>query len=260
MEGLSAIRRWATITKWLQELSKVTDPEGYQAFKDGRFIIERDRYRSLAEKGQTPTTLIIACCDSRAAPETIFNAAPGEVFVVRNVANMVPPHEPDGHYHSTSAALEFAVQSLKVKNIVVLGHGRCGGIKAALDPMDEPLSPGDFIGKWMQLLEGPAKTVAANDLMTSAERQTALERISIRYTIANLRTFPCVDILEKKGRLDTSRRLVRYRGRTTMDHGPRNGRLFSVASMIHPTNDSLTSDGICFIGPSRSISLMARVI
>ena len=175
--------------------------DGYQAFKNGRFAVERDRYRSLAEKGQTPETLIIACCDSRAAPETIFNALPGEVFVVRNVANMVPPYEPDGHYHSTSAALEFAVQSLKVKNIVVLGHGRCGGIKAALDPLDEPLSPGDFIGKWMQLLEGPAKAVAANELMTSGERQTALERISIRYTIANLRTFPCVDILERKGRL-----------------------------------------------------------
>lgn len=175
--------------------------DGYQAFKDGRFAIERDRYRSLAEKGQTPETLIIACCDSRAAPETIFNALPGEVFVVRNVANMVPPYEPDGHYHSTSAALEFAVQSLKVKNILVLGHGRCGGIKAALAPSDEPLSPGDFIGKWMQLLEGPAKTVAANDLMTSTERQTALERISIRYTIANLRTFPYIDSLEKKGRL-----------------------------------------------------------
>jgi carbonic anhydrase len=175
--------------------------EGYQAFKDGRFAIERERYRKLAEKGQKPETLIIACCDSRAAPETIFNALPGEVFVVRNVANMVPPYEPDGHYHSTSAALEFAVQSLKVKNIVVLGHGRCGGVKAALDPLDEPLSPGDFIGKWMQLLEGPAKTVSANELMTNAERQTALERISIRYTIANLKTFPCVDILEKKGRL-----------------------------------------------------------
>jgi len=175
--------------------------EGYQAFKVGRFDAERERYRNLAERGQKPETLIIACCDSRAAPETIFNTTPGEVFVVRNVANLVPPYEPDGHYHSTSAALEFAVQSLKVKHIVVLGHGRCGGISAALDPADEPLSPGDFIGKWMQLLEEAAGTVAANDWMTGAERQTALERISIRYTLKNLRSFPCVDILEKKGRL-----------------------------------------------------------
>lgn len=175
--------------------------QGYRAFRDGRFAGEQERYRQLAETGQKPTSLIIACCDSRAAPETIFNASPGEVFVVRNVANLVPPYEPDGHYHSTSAALEFAVQSLKVEHIVVLGHGRCGGIQAALNPADEPLSPGDFIGKWVQLLEDAAETVAENTWMTRAERQIALERISIRHSIESLRTFPCVDILEKKGRL-----------------------------------------------------------
>ncbi len=175
--------------------------QGYQAFKEGRFAVEHERYRQLAETGQTPETLVIACCDSRAAPETIFNTLPGDIFVVRNVANLVPPYEPDGRYHSTSAALEFAVQSLKVKHILVLGHGRCGGIKAALNPADEPLSPGDFIGKWMDLLGSAADTIASNDWMTDAERQTALERISIRYTIANLRTFPCVDILEGKNRL-----------------------------------------------------------
>lgn len=175
--------------------------DGYQAFKEGRFAGEQQRYRQLAEAGQKPETLVIACCDSRAAPETIFNTAPGDIFVVRNVANLVPPYEPDDRYHSTSAALEFAVQSLKVKHILVLGHGRCGGIQAALNPADEPLSPGDFIGKWMDLLGSAAETVSSNDLMTDAERQMALERISIRYTIANLRTFPCVDILEKKNRL-----------------------------------------------------------
>lgn len=175
--------------------------EGYQAFKDGRYAIEQQRYKELADRGQTPKTLVVACCDSRAAPEMIFNAAPGDIFVVRNVANLVPPYEPDGSYHSTSAALEFAVQSLKVEHILVLGHGRCGGIRAALDPSGEPLSPGDFIGKWMQLLEEAAAAVADNRWMTDAERQTALERISIRYTLANLRSFPYVDALEKKGRL-----------------------------------------------------------
>jgi carbonic anhydrase len=174
---------------------------GYQAFKAGRFETERERYRNLAERGQTPETLIIACCDSRAAPEMIFNALPGDIFVVRNVANLVPPYEPDGSYHSTSAALEFAVQSLKVKHIVVLGHGRCGGIKAALDPAGEPLSPGDFIGKWMELLAPVAEAIASNGWMTAAERQTALERISIRYAINNLRSFPYIEALEKKGRL-----------------------------------------------------------
>ena len=167
----------------------------------GRYSGESERYRTLARNGQTPETMVIACCDSRAAPETIFDSGPGELFVVRNVANLVPPYAPDGRHHSTSAALEFAVQSLKVKHIVVLGHGRCGGIRAALDPAAEPLSPGDFIGKWMGLVAPAAEAVAGNEMMTQAERQTALERISIRYSIANLRSFPCISILEGKGKL-----------------------------------------------------------
>ncbi|TPI45140.1 carbonic anhydrase [Mesorhizobium sp. B2-9-1] len=174
---------------------------GYRNFMAGRYPSESDRYRSLAREGQAPETMIVACCDSRSAPEAIFDAGPGELFVLRNVANLVPPYEPDGEYHSTSAALEFAVQSLKVKNIVVMGHGRCGGIRAALDTNSSPLSPGDFIGKWMSLIAPAAETVASSTMMTATERQTALERISIRYSIANLRTFPCVSILEGKGRL-----------------------------------------------------------
>ncbi len=175
--------------------------DGYRNFITGRYAHETKRYRDLAKGGQTPETMVIACCDSRAAPETIFDTGPGELFVARNVANLVPPYSPSGNFHATSAALEFAVQSLKVKHIVVMGHGRCGGIKAALDPAAEPLSPGDFIGKWMSIIHPAAETVTGNDLFTASERQTALERISIRYSIANLRTFPCVDILEKKRRL-----------------------------------------------------------
>jgi carbonic anhydrase len=174
---------------------------GYQNFMSGRYLAESGRYRSLAREGQSPETMIIACCDSRSAPEAIFDAGPGELFVLRNVANLVPPYAPDDQFHSTSAALEFAVQSLKVKNIVVMGHGRCGGIRAALDPNSAPLSPGDFIGKWMSLIAPAAETVSSSTFMTATERQTALERISIRYSIANLRTFPCVSILEGKGRL-----------------------------------------------------------
>lgn len=174
---------------------------GYRDFMSGRYASESDRYRKLAREGQTPETMVIACCDSRAAPETIFDCGPGELFVVRNVANLVPPYEPDDKHHATSAALEFAVQSLKVKHIVVLGHGRCGGIKAALDPSAPPLSPGDFIGKWMGLVAPAAEAVANNTMMTPGERQTALERISIRYSLANLRSFPCVSILEGKGKL-----------------------------------------------------------
>ncbi len=175
--------------------------DGYRQFMSGRYPGEKERYRELAEKGQSPETMVIACCDSRAAPETIFNAIPGELFVVRNVANLVPPYAPDGNFHSTSAALEFAVQSLKVKNIIVMGHGRCGGINAALNPGGEPLSPGDFIGKWMSLVAPAASVVGSNALMTGSERQTAMERISIRYSIENLKTFPCVSILHERKKL-----------------------------------------------------------
>ena len=174
---------------------------GYRNFMSGRYVDQRERYRVLAEQGQKPHTLVVACCDSRAAPEMIFDADPGELFVVRNVANMVPPYEPDGQYHSTSAALEFAVQALRVKDIIVMGHGRCGGISAALDPNSEPLSPGDFIGKWMNLVASAAEQIQGNSVMTAVERQTALERISIRNSIANLRSFPNVREAEKQGKL-----------------------------------------------------------
>ncbi len=174
---------------------------GYRDFMSGPYAANTQRYRTLARDGQAPETMVIACCDSRAAPEVIFDAGPGELFVLRNVANLVPPYTPDGEYHSTSAALEFAVQSLKVRNIVVIGHGRCGGIRAALSAGDEPLAPGDFIGKWMSLLAPAADAVTNNALFTAGERQTALERISIRYSIANLRTFPYVKALEEAGSL-----------------------------------------------------------
>ena len=175
--------------------------EGYRAFLDDRFVREQSRYEQLAESGQTPKIMLIGCCDSRVSPEVIFDASPGEMFVVRNVANLVPPYEPDGQFHATSAALEFAVQSLKVTDILVMGHGRCGGISAALDPDAEPLSPGDFIGKWMGMLKPVAEQIQGAEILTQAERQRALERVSIRNSIANLRTFPCVRILEEKGRI-----------------------------------------------------------
>src|SRR5919206_3196853 len=104
--------------------------EGYKAFATQRLPTEQNRYRELSVKGQSPETMIIGCCDSRVSPEVIFDARPGELFVVRNVANLVPPYAPDNNYHGVSAALEFAVQALKVKHIVVLGHAHCGGIRA----------------------------------------------------------------------------------------------------------------------------------
>ena len=128
---------------------------------------ERERFEELAWSGQKPEIMIIGCCESRVSPEVIFDARPGELFVVRNVANLVPPFETGGLYHGTSAALEFAVQALRVKHIVVLGHGRCGGVRAWVDD-SEPLSPGDFIGKWMTLIE-PAAAAAYQAAMQAVQ-------------------------------------------------------------------------------------------
>jgi carbonic anhydrase len=175
--------------------------DGYANFMSGRYVRERDRYKDLASKGQRPTTLMIACCDSRAAPELIFDSGPGELFVLRNVANLVPPYQPDGGQHGTSAAIEFSIKGLEIANIVVMGHGRCGGIHAALSPDKTPLDDGDFIGKWLSMLGDLPNQVVANSLMTATERQTAMERISIRNSIRNLRTFPYVSALEAEGRL-----------------------------------------------------------
>ena len=125
--------------------------DGYGAFATSRLQSEQHRYRELAEHGQTPEIMVIGCCDSRVSPEVIFDARPGELFVVRNVANLVPPYAPDGSYHGVSAALEFGVGALKVKHIVVLGHAHCGGVRAFAEEA-APISPGDFIGRWMSLM------------------------------------------------------------------------------------------------------------
>ena len=175
--------------------------KGHANFMAGRYAREKDRIRDLASEGQHPSTMIIACCDSRAAPEMIFDAGPGELFVLRNVANLVPTYQPDGGQHGTSAGIEFAVKALGIENIVVMGHGRCGGIKAALAPNQKPLDAGDFIGKWMNMLGDLPDQLGNSTLLTPAERQTALERISIRNSIRNLRTFPYVAELEKEGKL-----------------------------------------------------------
>jgi carbonic anhydrase len=164
---------------------------GYQAFRRSRLPVEQDRYRELAETGQQPEIMVIGCCDSRVSPEVIFDARPGELFVVRNVANLVPPYAPDGHTHGVSAALEFGVQALKVKHVVVLGHARCGGIQAFIS-QDAPLSAGDFIGKWMSLIEPAAETLKQRTDLSPADYLTRLERASIVRMLDNLMTFPFV--------------------------------------------------------------------
>ena len=171
---------------------------GYHAFLEDRFARERRRYEVLAE-GQRPEIMIIGCCDSRVSPEVIFDASPGELFVMRNVANLVPPFETGGEYHATSAALEFAVQALRVKHIVVLGHARCGGIRAFADEA-APLSPGDFIGRWMTLIAPAAERIGPRrgDM---ADYLTRLELAAIEHSLQNLMTFPCIRILVERGTL-----------------------------------------------------------
>lgn len=170
---------------------------GYRSFVSDRFARERRRYEAVADR-QTPEIMLIGCCDSRVSPEVIFDASPGEIFVVRNVANLVPPFETGGRFHGTSAALEFAVEVLKVKHIVVMGHARCGGIRAYVDRVGEK-APSDFIGKWMSLIAPAADRAMPRDV--SDEEMRRLEFASIELSLANLMTFPAVSKMVERGQL-----------------------------------------------------------
>jgi len=159
---------------------------GYRAFWAGRLPIEQSRYRELAERGQAPETMVVGCCDSRVSPEVIFDAEPGELFVVRNVANLVPPCTPDGLYHGVSAALEYGVTVLRVKHLVVLGHARCGGIQAYATNAPS----GDFIGNWISLLAPAAASIQRHKEEDDYLRR--LEQASLQHTLENLKTFPFI--------------------------------------------------------------------
>lgn len=169
--------------------------DGYLAFRNGRLAAEQHRYRDLAERGQSPQALVIGCCDSRVSPEVIFDAGPGEIFVIRNVANLVPPYAPDMAHHGVSSAIEYAVAVLEVSHIVVLGHAQCGGIRA----FAEKSPAGDFIGRWLSLL----RPVAAS-LLSRGETPgnlTRFEQESILASIENLKTFPFVHSRCESGKL-----------------------------------------------------------
>ena len=172
--------------------------DGYRTFASQRLPTEQNRYRELSERGQSPTVLLIGCCDSRVSPEVIFDVGPGELFVVRNVANLVPVFQPDGGAHGVSAALEYAVQVLKVKHVVVLGHAQCGGIKAFIDDID-PLSPGDFIGKWMQMFIKPGEKVSQREHESRQDFTTRIEKAAVFRSLENLMTFPFVRNAVERG-------------------------------------------------------------
>jgi carbonic anhydrase len=174
--------------------------DGYRRFRAGRYNDERIRYDELARKGQKPRTMIVACSDSRSAPETIFDAGPGELFVVRNVAALVPLYAPDAKSHGASAALEFAVLGLEVDSIVVMGHGRCGGVAAALDPASR-LTDSDFIGAWVADLKTLDERTPASTTGGAEERQRLIEHLSVQQSLDHLRTFPWIAERERAGTL-----------------------------------------------------------
>jgi carbonic anhydrase len=174
--------------------------DGYLAFTSQRLPTEQSRYRELAERGQSPEVMVIGCCDSRVSPEVIFDAGPGELFVVRNVANLVPVYAPDGGAHGVSAALEYAVRVLRIKHIVVLGHAQCGGIRAFIDKM-APLTPGDFIGRWMSMFVKPGEQVSQRDHETMQDFTTRIEKAAVFRSLENLMTFPFVQEPVGRGEL-----------------------------------------------------------
>jgi carbonic anhydrase len=167
--------------------------QGYRSFRANRWPQEKLHYERLAETPQRPRMLVIACCDSRVDPATIFDAGPGELFIIRNVANLVPPYELGAGLHGTSAAIEFAVRKLEVATILVMGHAQCGGCMAALDhTIGQDMV---FLQPWVALLE-PALERCAHE----ADPLTALERESVKVSLENLRAFPFIaDAIRDRG-------------------------------------------------------------
>ncbi len=177
--------------------------DGYRRFRSSGWAPNRERWESLRE-GQQPEVMVIACSDSRVDPAQIFDVHPGEIFVVRNVAAMVPPFETNPGYHGVSAALEFAVQVLKVKEIVVMGHGMCGGCKAALTREMHGTEPGEggFIADWIGLLDDARAEVAHQHGTEGRAAERAMEEAGVQVSLNNLRTFPCIRRKERDGELE----------------------------------------------------------
>lgn len=178
--------------------------DGYRRFRTGAYACQRARFDSLAHDGQAPSVMVVACSDSRVDPSMIFDAGPGQMFVVRNVANLVPPFETGGNRHGVSAAIEFAVNQLEVEEIIILGHGGCGGVKASLNQTFKDAEPGEggFIANWIALLDDERDIILkASSTHPDLDAQRALEQAAVRVSIRNLRTFPGIARREAEGRL-----------------------------------------------------------
>lgn len=170
---------------------------GYRRFRAGAYAEQKSRFDMLAD-GQSPPVMIISCCDSRVDPATIFDTVPGQMFALRNVANLVPPYETGGGLHGASAAIEFGVTGLGVKHIVVLGHGQCGGIRAALAGSSERSPDTRFVNAWMSIVDEARDAVLERD---DCDRQLALEQEAIKVSLTNLRSFPFIAEREVAGEI-----------------------------------------------------------
>ncbi|AEP08436.1 carbonic anhydrase [Micavibrio aeruginosavorus] len=161
---------------------------GYRRFRETGWPERKRIFRQLAERGQKPRALIVSCVDSRVDPTMIFDCGPGEILIVRNVANLVPPYAPDTAYHGTSAALEFGIRVLEIPHLIVLGHGMCGGVSALLN--GAPAHAQDFVAPWMQIAE--SARIKTTDIPDATERQTCCEHEVIKVSLENLMTFPWI--------------------------------------------------------------------
>jgi carbonic anhydrase len=184
-------------------MTRFTDlVDGYRRFRSNEWKSERERWADLAE-GQSPKMMVLACSDSRVEPAIIFDARPGEMFVVRNVAALAPPYETTPGHHGVSAALEFAVTQLEVEEVIVLGHGSCGGCAASLTGQFDgaPHGAGHFIASWVSLLDEARNSVLAKHDVIDREALTEMELRGVQVSLANLRTFPFVAEREKAAKL-----------------------------------------------------------
>jgi len=176
--------------------------EGFRQFKQRYYIAEPELYEELVDRGQTPKTLVIACCDSRVHPAQIMNTDPGDIFVARNVANLVPPFEDDGKSHGTSAAIEYGVKHLKVEHIIVFGHGQCGGIKSLMSG-GVGSKKDSFIDPWMSTAVPAREEILEHHAEKSFEEQCQIcEKAVIEVSVKNLLSFPWIKSRVDAGKLD----------------------------------------------------------
>ncbi len=209
--------------------------EGYESFLAGRFQGERQRFHELAERGQHPHTLVIGCCDLRVTPEEIFGVEPGEIFDVRNVANLVPPHSASNYHHGSWAAIDYAVSDLQVSQIVVLGHARCGGVRAFLERGLGDTAPGeeDYIGNWIAMIATAAQAIAPAPTVFDPIYADRLAQELIKQGLANLRTFEKVVTAERAGRLALHGAFFRIEDASLFALDELNGVFAQVAPLAH---------------------------